>query len=64
MARTYQDINKYLKGLHLTLDSCRPFRENEGWKMQGGGGLYLADIDGKWERTEEEDKPFLVRNVP
>ena len=29
-ARTYHDMNPYLKGLHLTLNSWRPFRGNEG----------------------------------
>ena len=35
VARMYQDINPYIKGLHLTLYIWRPFRDNEGWKTQG-----------------------------
>ena len=34
MARTYWDINPYLKVLHLTLDSWKPFRDNEEWIIQ------------------------------
>ena len=35
VARTYQDMNPYLKGFHLNLDSWRPFGDNKGWRMQG-----------------------------
>ena len=31
VARTYQDMNPYLKGLHFNLDSKSPFRDKEGW---------------------------------
>ena len=33
VARTYRYMNPYLKELHLTLDSWRPFSNNKGWKM-------------------------------
>ena len=29
VARIYWDMNPYLKGLHLTLDSCRPFKDED-----------------------------------
>ena len=29
-AITYRDMNPYLKGLHLNLDSWRPFRDKKG----------------------------------
>jgi hypothetical protein len=31
--RTYPAFTPYLKGVHLTLDSWRPNRDDEGWKM-------------------------------
>ena len=34
-ARTYRDMNPYLKGLHLTLDSWRLHRYRDGWKFWG-----------------------------
>ena len=34
-ARTCQDMNIYLKELHLTLDSSIPFRDDERWQIQG-----------------------------
>ena len=52
MSRTYWDMNPYLEGLHLNLDSRRPFRDNEGWKIQGEKPK-LAEIDGKWDNVEE-----------
>ena len=33
VAKMYRDMNPYLKGLHLTLDSWRPFRGNGGCKI-------------------------------
>ena len=51
MARTYQDMNPYLKGLHLTLDSWRQFRENGGWIIHRDQ-LKLEEMEGKWEREE------------
>ena len=35
MSRTYWDMNPYLKGLHLTLDSWIPLRDKEGWWIRG-----------------------------
>jgi hypothetical protein len=32
---TYPWINPYMKGLHLTLDSWRPFRGADGFKLRG-----------------------------
>ena len=36
LSRTYPSITPYLKGIHLTLDSWRHNRDQDGWK-QGGG---------------------------
>ena len=35
VSRTYQYMNPYLKGLHLTLDRCRPHRAGDGCKLRG-----------------------------
>ncbi len=32
---TYPWINPYMKGLHLTIDSWRPFRGPDGFKLRG-----------------------------
>ncbi len=33
LSRTYPVMNAYLKGIHLTLDSWRPWWKEDGWKM-------------------------------
>lgn len=33
ISRTYPSITPYLKGIHLTIDSWYPHRDNEGWKL-------------------------------
>jgi len=33
ISRTYPFITPYLKGIHLTLDSWRPWRNDEAWKL-------------------------------
>ena len=35
VVKTYPWINPYMKGLHLTIDSWRPFRGPDGFKLQG-----------------------------
>lgn len=33
VSRTYPEMTPYLKGIHLTLDSWRPWRKDDGWKL-------------------------------
>ncbi len=35
VVHTYPWINPYMKGLHLTIDSWRPFRGADGFKLRG-----------------------------
>ena len=35
MDRTYPWLSPYIKGLHLTIDTWRPGREESGFKMRG-----------------------------
>ena len=52
VASTYKDINKYLKGLHLKLDSWRPYKDEEGWLLRGKY-LNMAELDGKLEEMKK-----------
>ena len=63
VARKYRGMNLYLKGIHLTLDSCIPYIDKYGWKLQGGD-LKMAKLYGKLEGMEEVNKPNLVIGVP
>ena len=33
VSRTYRPFKPYLRGLHKTIDSWRPHRDNEGWRL-------------------------------
>ena len=35
VSRTYRDMNPYLKGVHITLKSCRLYKDEEVWKLRG-----------------------------
>ena len=41
------------------LDIWRPYRDEKGWILWWGE-LNMAELDGKWEGTEEVNKPKLV----
>ena len=46
LAMTYTCINPFLKGFHLTLDSWRPNRKENGWKMSPAEwGAYVERIE-------------------
>ena len=47
VSRTYKDITPYLKGVHLTLESWRPYRDEEGWRLQVES-LKMAEVEGEW----------------
>jgi len=47
MGRTYPAMVPYLKGIHLTLDSWRPWRRDNGWKMT------LAEIHTALEEKDD-----------
>mmetsp|Transcript_13380 Transcript_13380/g.19133 ORF Transcript_13380/g.19133 Transcript_13380/m.19133 type:complete len:439 (-) Transcript_13380:1232-2548(-) len=42
VSRTYRAMVPYLKGLHLSLDSWRPGRDEDGWKQTNG---YVKKFD-------------------
>jgi hypothetical protein len=62
-SRTYPSFIPYLKGIHLTLDSWRPWRREDGWKLSmgeirammeeklGEPGLAEAQTSGKAPKT-------------
>jgi len=49
ISRTYPVIIPYLKGIHLSLDSWRPWRKDDGWKMT------MSEIQAALEDREEGD---------
>jgi hypothetical protein len=48
VSRTYPSMVPYLRGVHLTLDSWRPWRKEDGWKMTQSE-IALAMRDEEYE---------------
>jgi hypothetical protein len=56
MVRTYPGLNPYLKGVHLTLCSWLPGRDEDGWKVRKAGGKEKKRSRKGYEREEDEVK--------
>jgi hypothetical protein len=50
VTRTYPSMVSYLKGIHQTLDSWRPNRDKDGWK------LTVKEIARKRKRVRDEEQ--------
>ena len=51
----YPAITPFLKGLHLTIDSWRPGRNDEGWKV---------DLHADWEVAEDDLRSAATNRAP
>ncbi len=54
-SRTYPSIVPYLKGIHLTLDSWRPNRDSEGWKIKSTSTKECDSSSYALEEFDHED---------
>jgi hypothetical protein len=52
VVRTYKWLNPYIKGLHLTIDSWRPGRADNGFKLKGRD---LKQAMACWKSNKELD---------
>jgi len=52
LVRTYPMLNPYLKGIHLTLDSWRPYQGTDRWK--------LTSRELQQALMEKEDNPWVI----
>ena len=57
VSRTYPAMTPYLKGIHHTLDSWRPHRSNDDWKM------IMAEIEAVIDVQDEMDYVY-PKNAP
>jgi hypothetical protein len=65
LVRTYPAINPYLKGIHLTLDSWRPWRHDDGWKMTQAEIRAPLQHDACMDDARSGEKaPLQVQWVP
>jgi hypothetical protein len=58
--RTYPSFSPYLKGIHLTLDSWQPGRDQEGWKIANFIHHHLHDDSFPIDTSA----PVTVKGVP
>jgi len=64
MCRAYPAMTPYLKGIHQTLDSWRPDRGQDGWRLSGSERAVLAAA-GMLPVVGPRDKPpSMVRSAP
>jgi hypothetical protein len=65
IVRTYPAINPYLKGIHLTLDSWRPWRKDDGWRMTLAEMRAVLQDNPDFDSVGTGEKaPALVHPVP
>jgi len=62
LSRTYPSLVPYLKGIHLTLDSWRPNRDEEGWKLPSS--CLTPSLDQDLKRCNPVEPPTTVLPVP
>ena len=65
LAMTFESMVPFLKGLHLTLDSWRAGRKDDGWKMsQKEWNIWLNHKQEKEEFSEEDVYELLHKEAP
>ncbi len=63
VVRTYPWINPYMKALHLTIDSWRPFRGADGFKLRGKEleNALACEVDNSlpcWRADDDDEDPL------
>ena len=62
VCQTYKNMTPYLNGLHMTIDSWRPNRDEEGWRK---AKETLVVHEAEWSMPfDKVDGPTLVKGVP
>jgi hypothetical protein len=65
LVRTYPAINPYLKGIHLTLDSWRPWRKDDGWRLTLAEIREVLSTHSEFDGCSTGEKaPSRVKWVP
>jgi hypothetical protein len=67
ISRTYTAITPYLKGIHLTLDSWRPWRDDDAWKLPLSEfkiALALKDTNNMPTNELHDKPPLRVKVAP
>jgi hypothetical protein len=66
VCQTYTSLTSYLIGFHMTIDSWRPGRDDEGWRLAQALWQQMKKEDEDWSREDVAiaDVPILVQAVP
>jgi hypothetical protein len=64
VGRTYPVLVPYLKGMHLSLDSWRPWRKEDGWKLTQAEISYAMSELEPGQLPTDQSAPPQVRWVP
>jgi hypothetical protein len=64
VGRTYPVVIPYLKSIHLSLDSWRPWRKDDGWKMTQVEINHVLRERNTEQAPSESEAPARVRWVP
>jgi hypothetical protein len=66
VTQTYTSLTCYLIGFHMTIDSWRPGRDHEGWRLAQNMWERIKKEDEDWSREEvvTEEVPITVEAVP
>jgi len=64
VGRTYPVLVPYLKGIHLSLDSWRPWRKEDGWKLTQAEIKQAMSEKESHQYVEDQKTPTRVRWVP
>ncbi|MFN9978697.1 MAG: hypothetical protein ACK53Y_02225, partial [bacterium] len=64
VGRTYPVLVPYLKGIHLSLDSWRPWRKEDGWKLTQAEIKQAMSEKESHQYVEDQKNPTRVRWVP
>jgi hypothetical protein len=66
VTQTYTSLTSFLIGFHMTIDSWRPGRDDEGWRYAQTLWEQMKKEDEDWSREEvnPEEVPVTVEAVP
>ena len=64
ICQTYMNLTPYLIGIHMSIDSWRPGRDSEGWRLNSTSEVMIK-LDKEWrDHKGYVEGPTKVRAVP
>ena len=63
VSRTYRPMIPYLRGLHKSIDSWRPFQDCDGWKLSESELRAEIEQGRTWKYTNDDRESIAVVNL-